>query len=317
VRDSAASIYIYQVRQDGHTQTGIWTLTAIEDYLDGHIRKHENTVERREKLLADYMQQTGLDANPVLLTYPPDEIIDEITCKYLADTPLLDFTYVDGSVHTIWAIRDLADQQRVVIAFSKMPFVYIADGHHRAASMAKTGFCHYFTTVYMNTNEVRILEYNRLVRDLGTISGEEFMHRIALSFDVFTSSEVVIPGRLHEIGMYFGRQWYRLEVKDGVFDVSDAVEALDVSILQANILGPLLGIKDPRTDARISFEGGATPVSYLQKQVDNGLSAVAFTLFPVSVEQLIAVADSKGVMPPKSTWVEPKFLIGLLTNYFK
>jgi uncharacterized protein (DUF1015 family) len=317
LKDALPTIYIYQVRHDGYTQTGIWTLTAIEDYLSGHIKKHETTVERRERLLADYLQQTGLDANPVLITYPSQEEIEVILRRYLIKDPILDFTYADGTLHKVWAIRHVEDIAKVIAVFSKMPCVYIADGHHRAASMAKTGLCRYFTTVYMNTEEVRILEYNRLVRDLGQITGTAFLDKVRSLFDVELCEVPVQPAQLHDIGMYFDGQWFQLRVKPEMFNASDPVEVLDVKILQDNILEPLLGIRDPRTDARITFEGGATPIAHLQKQVDHGLFAVAFTLFPVSVEQLIDVADSNGIMPPKSTWVEPKFLVGLLTNYFK
>lgn len=315
VKDRQASLYIYQVINKGYTQMGIWTMTAVDDYRDGHIKKHEHTVERREQFLADYLHQTGLDANPVLLIYHPNAVIDRITQKYLKQTPILDFKYADGSHHTVWAICDLVDQHQIVSAFEKMDCVYIADGHHRAASMVKTG-CRYFTTVYVNTEEVRILEYNRLIRDLGAINGEEFLQKVAASFELKESDKAVKPSRIHELGMYFNKQWYRLTVKDMMFNASDPVENLDVSILQRNVLEPLLDIQDPRADPRISFEGGATPISSLQQQVDDGLAALAFTLFPVSVNQLIKVADSNGIMPPKSTWIEPKFLIGLLTNYF-
>lgn len=331
VQQAVPGIYVYQVRHDNLVQTGIWTLTHINDYLEGKIKKHESTVERREKLLADYLQQTGLDANPVLITYNPDEVVERITNKYLTLEPNLDFTFADGTEHKVWAITDTKDLAEVVDAFVKMPAVYIADGHHRAASMAKMGLqkktlnaakhngtegYNYFSTVYMNTREVKVLEFNRLVRDLGDLSPQAFMLALASSFSIEKSSVQVKPDALHKIGMYFDNQWYVLSPKPGIYDENDPVDVLDVSILQNFILGPLLKIKDPRTDARITFEGGRTPISQLQTKVDNGLFAVAFVLYPTSVSQVIAVADAGGVMPPKSTWVEPKFLVGLLTSYF-
>lgn len=331
VKESQPAIYVYQVEHDGLCQTGIWTLTHIHDYLEGRIKKHESTVERREKLLADYLQQTGLDANPVLITYHPNQAINHLTEKYTALTPQLDFTFADQSRHLVWAITESTDLEKMVAAFQAIPSVYIADGHHRAASMAKMGLqkqalkgakhdgselYNYFTTVYMNTEEVKVLEFNRLVRDLGTLTGEQFMEALNDCFEVQPSAIAVKPQELHKLGMYFNRQWYVLSPKPSIYDSSDPVAVLDVSILQDFILEPLLGIKDPRTDARITFEGGRTEVTALQSKVDNGLFAVAFTLFPTSVAQVIAVAEADGVMPPKSTWVEPKFLVGLLTSYF-
>ncbi|TDQ12132.1 DUF1015 domain-containing protein [Pedobacter metabolipauper] len=331
VKQAKPAIYIYRVQHDGVVQTGIWALTHIDDYLQGRIKKHESTVERREKLLADYLQQTGLDANPVLITYHPEQVVDQIIDQYVQLEADLDFVFADGTEHQVWAISDQQHLAGIVAVFEKMPAVYIADGHHRIASMAKMGVqkkalnahrhtgqeaYNYFTTVYMNTNEVKVLEFNRLVRDLGSLNPESFIAAVSESFLIHESASVVQPDGLHQIGMYVSGKWYRLIPKPDVYNDNDPVGVLDVSILQDFILDPILHIKDPRTDARISFEGGRTPVSKLQKKVDNGLFAVAFVLYPPSIDQVIAVADVNGVMPPKSTWVEPKFLVGLLTNYF-
>lgn len=331
VQQAEPSIYLYQVMHNGFLQTGIWTLTHIDDYLEGRIKKHEATVERREQLLADYLQQTGLDANPVLITYQPHAIIDQITAQYLQEIPTLDFTFTDGTAHKIWAITVQQDLEVIVKAFAEMPTVYIADGHHRAASMAKMGLqkkmlngkkhqgtelYNYFSTVYMNTNEVKVLEYNRLVRDLDGLTHDEFLLGLTHSFIVEKSDVPVKPDVFHEIGMYLKHQWYILKPKSEIYDAKNPVDVLDVSILQNFILEPFLKIKDPRTNARITFEGGKVSVADLQTKVDNELFAVAFVLYPTSVSQVIAVADAGGVMPPKSTWVEPKFLVGLLTSYF-
>lgn len=330
VKEQQPAIYIYQVHHDGLVQTGIWALTHINDYLENRIKKHESTVERRERLLADYLQQTGLDANPVLVTYRPDAVVEKLTASYIRQKPDLDFVFDDGTGHKVWAITDSADLTAIVASFEKMPVVYIADGHHRAASMAKMGLqkkalnaarhdgtelYNYFSTVYMNTSEVKVLEFNRLVRDLGPLSEEQFIAELKRSFAVEQSAVRVQPA-LHKIGMYVKGQWYILVPKPEIYDENNPVEVLDVSILQNFILGPVLNITDPRTDARITFEGGRTPVSALQTKVDNELFAVAFVLYPTAVEQVIAVADAGGVMPPKSTWVEPKFLVGLLTSFF-
>ena len=228
-------------------------------------------------------------------------------------------------------IDEEQDIDAMVDAFGSIPYVYIADGHHRIASMAKMGIhkqllnahkhtgtesYNYFTTVYMNTEQVKVLEFNRLVRDLGDLSAVEFMSLLKASFIVEKSQHAVKPAELHSIGMYFDKSWFRLTPRKETYDEQDPVALLDVSILQNLILGPILNIQDPRADARITFEGGRVPIAALQDKVDNGLYAIAFTLFPVSIDQVIAVADVKGVMPPKSTWVEPKFLTGLLTHYF-
>ncbi|WP_316787904.1 DUF1015 domain-containing protein [Pedobacter frigoris] len=331
VKEESPSIYIYRLVNEDLVQKGIWTLTHISDYLEGRIKKHESTVERREQLLADYLQQTGLDANPVLITYHPDAVVDALIEKYIAEVePCLDFTFADGTKHQVWSVSDHKDLKQIVTAFAAIPEVYIADGHHRIASMAKMGVqkqalnvkhhgeedYNYFTTVYMNTNEVKVLEFNRLVRDLGTLNEGDFIKDLAESFFVEHSDIPVKPKKLHEIGMYFNGRWHVLNPKAEVYNDGDPVGVLDVSILQNFLLDPILGIKDPRTDARITFEGGRVPVEVLQEKVDNGLFAIAFTLFAPSVEQVMAVADISGVMPPKSTWVEPKFLVGLLTSYF-
>ncbi|WP_316810164.1 DUF1015 domain-containing protein [Pedobacter heparinus] len=331
VKQTQPAIYIYRINHNGLVQTGIWTLTHISDYLENRIKKHESTVARRETLLADYLQQTGLDANPVLITYRPDAVIDRVTAKYLSAKPALDFVFEDGTKHQIWAVTATDDLEVIVHSFAQLPEVYIADGHHRAAAMAKMGLqkkllnaakhngtelYNYFSTVYMNTREVKVLEFNRLIRDMGNLTAEGFLDAVSQSFLLEKSAVPVKPDALHQLGMYFNGQWYVLLPKAGLYNEDDPVEVLDVRILQNFILEPVLHIKDPRTDARITFEGGNTPVLTLQSRVDNGLFALAFTLYPPSVEQVIAVADAGGVMPPKSTWVEPKFLVGLLTSYF-
>lgn len=329
MKEEQPSIYIYRVMQDGLAQSGIWTLTHINDYLNGNIKKHELTVERRERLLSEYLQQTGLDANPVLITYFPNEIIDGLIAKYQEIKPDVDFIYEDGTQHQLWAVNAHEDLNALVLAFEAMPTVYIADGHHRIASMAKmvlhkrtlgkhddNSAFNYFSSAYFSTEQVKILAFNRMVKDLAALSVEEFLIEVSKSFTIQKVASVVEPQVMHEFGMYANNMWYKLSAKPHIYDENDPISILDVSILQDYILKPILKIDDPRTDARITFEGGKTPIVELQNQVDNGNYAVAFTLFATSVQQLIAVADANGVMPPKSTWVEPKFLVGMLTNRF-
>ena len=307
--------YIYQVSSNGLVQIGLWALSEVKSYLDGSIRKHESTVKRREKLLSDYLENTGLDANPVLITYTPNEVIEQLTarCKE-EELPVIDFVFADGTGHKVWIIDEAEQVAAISKEFEQMEAVYIADGHHRAAAMAGMEL---FSTVYMNTQEIKILQFNRLVRDLNGLDRAEFLARCSESFEVELADVLVDPLVHHEIGMYLKGQWYSLKPKDGVYQVDNPVETLDVNILQECLLAPVLGIEDPRTDARVTFEGGRTEVQELVKMVDNGLYEVAFTLCAVSVDQLIKVADAGKVMPPKSTWIEPKFLVGMLTNYCK
>lgn len=329
IQEEKPSIYIYQVEHDGLVQTGIWTLTHINDYLTGKIKKHELTVERREKLLSEYLQQTGIDANPVLITYFPNEVVDKLIAQYQAAKPSVDFTYVDGTQHRIWIINAQEDLNTLTTAFEEMPMVYIADGHHRIAAMAKMAVhkrtltsnsenlaFNYFSTAYFNTEQVKVLAFNRMVKDLNSLSIEEFLIAVAQSFIIEKVDGLVKPEAMHEFGMYVNKSGYKLIAKPHIYNEIDPIAVLDVSILQDYVLKPILAINDPRTDARITFEGGKTSINELQQQVDNDHYAVAFTLYATSVQQLIDVAEVSGVMPPKSTWVEPKFLVGMLTNRF-
>ncbi len=326
IAESKPAIYIYQVKHEGLVQTGIWTLTHIDNYLNGNIKKHELTIERRERLLAEYLQQTGLDANPVLITYHPHPTIQSLIEKYTSLKPNVDLNYTDDSQHKIWIIDHPEDLNSMVEAFANIPIVYIADGHHRAASMAKmclqrksnstdhNADFNYFTTVYMNTQQLKILPYNRLIKDLAGLTEKEFIQKISHHFEVKKVEEMVKPTNLHHFAMYLKSGWYTLIAKSHTYN-EEPVNVLDVSILQNFVLVPILNIHDPRTDSRITLEGGKTLLKKIENRVKNGLDAVAFILFPTSVDQLMAVADANQVMPPKSTWVEPKFLVGLLTHY--
>lgn len=328
VPEEKPSIYIYQLIHDGSVQTGIWALTDINEYLSGAIKKHENTVELREKLLADYIQQTALDANPVLLTYAPVKRIDNLINSYTLKTPDLDFVFDDDTEHRIWTISDQTDLEMLLNEFAQISTVYIADGHHRIASMAKMAAqksllypkdndpkFNYFSSAYFSTAQIKVIEYNRLVRDLNDYTETELLSVIENNFLVEKVNQPIKAAKKHQFGMCLRSGWYKLTAKSHLYDKNDPVSVLDVTILQNYILSPLLGITDPKTDARIAFEGGKTAIDQLQQQVDAGHYEVAFTLFPTSVQQIIDVADANKVMPPKSTWVEPKFLVGLLTHH--
>jgi uncharacterized protein (DUF1015 family) len=329
--DTCPCIYVYQVVHQAGSQVGIWTLTHINDYTSGKIKKHELTIPARENMLADYLIKTGKDANPVLLTYLPSAVVDGIITKYMSLAPRIKLGMNDGSRHSIWRIYEPDDLRILCNAFYNMQSVYIADGHHRVASMAKMAIekrrlnsgkhtgeeaYNYFSSVYMNTANVRVLEYNRLVRDLGGQSPERLLTRLAALFVLEALSTSFKPEAQHEIGMYMDRTWYKLSLFSSLIDQNDPVEQLGVSILQSHILGPILNISDPRTDLRLSFESGLKTPEQLEGYVNGGAFRIAFILQPISIMQVIKVAEANLTMPPKSTWVEPKFPVGLLTSYF-
>ncbi len=323
------AIFIYRVENQGRIQTGFWTLTSVEDNIDKVILKHEQTVTRREKLLAEYLQQTCLDANPVLITHDVNPALKKYIEKYTVEKPCVDFLFQDNSRHQLWMILKDTDLEDIQNEFLKMDPVYLADGHHRIASMtnmakhkAQINVSHsnsasynFFSSVYMDVEEVKIFQFHRLVKDINGYSESDLMDTLSNHFTVIQEINPVIPQQVKEIGMYLNNKWFRLTPNKELFN-GDPVNDLDVSILHNHILYPLLGIKDPRTDARIYYEGGLTPVETLINQVDGGNFKIAFTLYPTSLNQIKQVADAGEVMPPKSTWVEPKFLVGLVTNYF-
>lgn len=325
IQDEKPSLYVYRIAHNGVVQTGIWTITSIDDYLDNTIKKHELTRAEREAGLIEYMQQTGIDANPVLITYPPDATIKSIIRKTTQKDPCLNF-FKSGEEHWLWKIDHEGDIQLIVDAFKNLPVSYIADGHHRAAAACTSGIerrklnlkhtgteeYNFFTSVYIATDELVILGFHRLIKELN-ISSDELLNKLEEHFELVPSNELR-PSKLHEFGMYIKGSGYILHAKRHTINTSHPVDELDVTILQQNILSPILGINDPRTDKRISFSGGVTPVTDLIRQVDEGNFEAVFFLFPVSVDQLINVANAGEVMPPKSTWIEPKFLTGLLIN---
>lgn len=327
VKDPLPSIYVYQINRDGHTQTGIWTTTSIDDYLNNVVRKHELTRADREQSLIDYLQQTGIDANPVLITYKSVPEIERILGETILKEP--DITYTkENSEHKLWII----DQKAVIIslikAFGSLPSSYIADGHHRAAAASLYGIqrrklnlkhkgdeeYNFFTSVYMSTDQLKIYGFNRLVKDLKGLSVFEFLEKLKIDFNITDSDKVVLPTEMHAFGMYLDKKWFLLEFKHQL-NCKNPLEELDVSILQQYIFSGILNISDPRTDPSIDFIAGPLPINDLIYKVDQKEFALAFTLFPTRIDQLIRVADEGEVMPPKSTWFEPKFDVGLLIHH--
>lgn len=327
IRDTKPSHYIYRIKHRGIVQTGIWTCTSVDDYLNNTVKKHELTRADRENALIDYLQQTGVDANPVLITYLHDDRIDTFIRRQTTKKADLDFT-TDDAEHQLWRIDNEADVGELTSAFAELPATYIADGHHRAAAASLLGIerrqlnlkhkgdeeYNFFTSVYMAADQLEIFEFYRLVKDTGPYLKEQFLSQLSENFEVTLSETVIKPEHLHEFGMYLGNNWYHLSPLPHTFNNESPIAELDVTILQDFLLDPILKISDPRTDSRIAFLGGITPVDELIQMVNTGEFAVAFTLFPTSIEQLIKVADAGEVMPPKSTWFEPKFQSGLIIH---
>jgi len=314
--------YIYRLIMDGRSQTGLVCVSSVQDYFDDVIKKHEFTRPEKEKDRIDHMKTIHAQTGNVFLAYNNvseiDRIVDNWKTQHL---PAYDFTAGDGIQHTVWIVnedRAIADITRI---FSeKVPATYIADGHHRAASAAKvsrelknSSDAGYFLTTIFPASELAILDYNRVVKDLNDHGSDDFISALQDDFMITRSSEPVKPAHLHEFGMYLDKQWYILTCRKDTF-TTDPIGVLDVTILSNNILDKLLGIKDQRTDKRIDFVGGIRGLGELEKRVDSGEMKVAFSLYPVTIQQLFDIADSGNVMPPKSTWFEPKLRDGLLTH---
>lgn len=317
-REDKACYYIYQLKMNGRSQTGLVGVSSIDDYEKGIIKKHEYTRPEKEQDRINHIKTTHAQTGNVFLAYRNVQEIDDAIAKWKnKHDPVYDFVAEDGVSHAIWVIN--SDQVNSTISGlfrEKVPATYIADGHHRAASAAKVRLQveeNYFLTTLFPANELRIMDYNRVVRDLNGLSAEEFVERLRSDFEVEEASEAVSPSKLHEFGMFLKGKWYRLSAMENTFS-SDPIGVLDVTILSNNILNKLLGIADQRTDNRIDFVGGIRGLQELEKRVNSGEMQVAFSLYPVSIEQLFDIADSGNVMPPKSTWFEPKLRDGLLTH---
>ncbi len=314
--------YIYQLVMNGRSQTGLVCASSVQDYFDDVIKKHEYTRPEKEKDRIDHMQTIRAQTGNVFMAYRDVKEVNELINDWKKSVnPIYDFTASDGIRHTVWVIDLEAVNQHITMLFKdKVPATYIADGHHRAASAAKvskalptSNDAKYFLTTIFPASELAILDYNRVVKDLDDYEHDEFIGALQDDFMITQSPVPVKPEQLHEFGMYLSGQWYILTARKGTY-ANDPIGVLDVSILSNNILNKLLDIKDQRTDKRIDFVGGIRGLEELEKRVDSGEMKVAFSLFPVTIEQLFAIADSGNVMPPKSTWFEPKLRDGLLTH---
>ena len=323
-RESKPCYYIYQLIMNGRSQTGLVCGSSVDDYENDLIKKHEFTRPEKEKDRINHITTTGAQTGNVFLAYRNVAEIDEVISKWQKEkNPVYDLIAEDGIQHSIWIINDSEVNDLVSELFkTKVPFTYIADGHHRAASAAKVRKAlgkdapegaNIFLTTLFPSNQLHIMDYTRVIKDLNGLQKEAFIEKLSSSFIVEKAEKAFSPSNLHQFGLYTSKQWYSLTAKENTY-TNDPIGILDVTILQNNLLDPILGIKDQRTDQRIDFVGGIRGLEELEKRVDSGEMAVAISLHPVSIQQLFDIADSGNVMPPKSTWFEPKLRDGLLTH---
>jgi len=334
IQDENPMYYIYCQTMDGREQYGLVGLCSVDEYMDGTIKKHEHTRAAKEADRIRHVDTCDAHPSPVFFTYRHQEVIDQVVEKVSKNTrPVYDFVSDDGIGHSLWLMDDPTDLQAIQDAFAKIPYLYVADGHHRTASAAKVGLIrreqypdytgdeefNFFMTVIFPDNQLKIFDYNRVVKDLNGLNEEEFLAKVQEKWELeeIPAGEDFEPTHQHQISMFLEGKWYFLSPKAGSWDRNDVVENLDVSILQKNLLHPILGIQDPRTDDRIDFVGGIRGLGELVKRVINGREKVAFALYPTSMDELIGIADAGQIMPPKSTWFEPKLRSGLFIHLLK
>lgn len=328
ITDATANYYIYELTMDGRTQTGIVACSSIDDYQNNVIKKHENTRADKEEDRIRHVDTCNAQTGPIFLAYRRNETIYSVVAKAKKNAPLYDFTSDDGITHRVFVISNASDVSAVCDAFASIDSIYIADGHHRAASAVKVGLkrrlehpnfdgmeeFNFFLSVLFPEDELKILPYNRVVKDLNGLTKEAFLSRITQEFAVEElGKEAFQPEKKGTFGMYLDGIWYRLTANDTLQKITDPVESLDVSLLQDYLLAPVLGIGDPRTDKRIDFIGGIRGLGELERRVSLDMT-VAFSMYPTSIGELFAVSDAGRLMPPKSTWFEPKLRSGLFIH---
>lgn len=330
-QDAQPMFYIYRETMDGREQNGLVGLAAVDEYMNGTIKKHEHTRADKEADRIRHVDACNAHPSPVFFTYPHQAEIDALVEKVKRSiAPVYDFVSDDGIGHALWLMDAPGDIDAIQRAFAQLPCLYVADGHHRTASAAKVGLLrrernpdysgeeefNFFMTVIFPDNQLRIFDYNRVVKDLHGHTEEQFLRLVKERFELtpYDGPGFFHPGKTHEIGMYLNHQWYILVPRFGTWDAANVVASLDVSILQDQLLHPLLGIGDPRRDKRIDFVGGIRGLGELVRRVDSGREAVAFAMYPTSIEELIGIADAGEIMPPKSTWFEPKLRSGLFIH---
>lgn len=328
MQDEAPSYYVYRIIMGEHVQTGLVVAASVPDYDTNRIRKHEFTRPDKEDDRVRQIDALNTQTGPVFLTYRHQDGVDAIVNQVTQGQPEYDLTADDGVRHTVWVLSDTQQCAALTQLFDAMDCLYIADGHHRSAAASRVAAMrkegnpqhsgdesyNYFLSVVFPDNQMQILDYNRVITDLNSLTAEEFLHKVQEQFDLELSAQAVKPARAGEYGMYLAGQWYRLQIHAGLIPQDNPVGRLDVSLLANNLIEPILGISDPRRDKRIDFVGGIRGLGELEKRVDSGEMAVAFSLYPTSLDDLMAVADANEVMPPKSTWFEPKLADGLVSH---
>ena len=330
VQDKKENYYVYAQTMNGKTQYGLVVGAYVPDYMNGVIKKHELTRRDKEEDRMKHVRVNNANIEPVFFAYPDNAELDAIVAKYTAGTPEYDFIAPgDGFGHTVWVIDQQEDIDAITKAFAAMPALYIADGHHRSAAAALVGAekaqqnpnhkgdeeYNYFMAVCFPANQLTIIDYNRVVKDLNGLSAEEFLGAVAKNFIVEEKGEEIYkPQALHNFSLYLEGKWYSLTAKEGTYDDNDPIGVLDVTISSNFILDEILGIKDLRSDKRIDFVGGIRGLGELKKRVDSGEMKVALALYPVSMKQLMDIADTGNIMPPKTTWFEPKLRSGLIIH---
>lgn len=328
-QDKTDSLYLYELIMDGRSQNGIVACAAVEDYMNDKIKKHELTRPDKEADRKKHVHVSMMNAEPVFFAYPAVTELDHIVSNIKKSKPEYDFTTEDGIIHRFWVVNDQQIIKKIVDEFSKMPATYVADGHHRTAAAALVGNdlrkenpkhtgkeeYNYFLAVHFPDNQLAIMDYNRVVKDLNGHTPESFVKALEKSFILEKKGkEAYRPSRLHEFSLYLDGNWYSLKAKPGTFDDNDPIGVLDVTILSEQVLKPLFNIIDLRTDKRIDFVGGMRGLKELERRVNSGEMKAAFALYPVSMKQLIDIADSGKIMPPKTTWFEPKLRSGLVVH---
>jgi len=330
VQDPKEYYYIYAQTMNGKTQYGLVICAYVDDYLNGVIKKHELTRRDKEEDRMKHVRVNNANVEPVFFAYPDDAVLDEIVAKYTKEKPEYDFIApVDGFGHQFWIVDDPKDIETITARFAQMPSLYIADGHHRSAAAALVGAekakndpnhtgkeeYNYFMAVAFPANQLTIIDYNRVVKDLNGLTPAEFLGKLSENFEVEEKgTEIYKPVKLHNFSLYLEGKWYSLTAKPGTYDDSDPIGVLDVSVSSNLILDKILGIKDLRSDKRIDFVGGIRGLGELKKRVDSGEMKVALALYPVSMKQLMDIADTGNIMPPKTTWFEPKLRSGLVIH---
>ena len=330
VQDSKENYYVYAQTMNGKTQYGLVVCAYVDDYMTGKIKKHELTRKDKEEDRMKHVRVNNANVEPVFFAYPHNNELDAIVKEVTKGKPEYDFVAeLDGFRHTFWLIEDEAKIKRITEIFATIPSLYIADGHHRSAAAALVGDekrrqnpahkgneeYNYFMAVCFPDDQLTIIDYNRVVKDLNGLTDEQFIEKLKKNFDVeLKGKDIYKPSKLHNFSMYLSGNWYSLTAKAGTYDDKDPIGVLDVTVSSNLILDEILGIKDLRTDKRIDFVGGIRGLGELKRRVDSGEMRVAFALYPVSMQQLIDIADTNNIMPPKTTWFEPKLRSGLVIH---